>query len=116
MRLFDAGMNLFFFEWYSAHRDLHSFPTRRSSDLTSVEGPHARRGTAGGGFGLCRGIRPHANRSEEHTSELQSQFHLVCRLLLEKKKGSELTNEVDMFEASMDRFIRLDKEDFIGRE
>src|SRR5689334_23812741 len=29
-------------------------------------------------------------RSEEHTSELQSQFHLVCRLLLEKKK--ELNN------------------------
>src|SRR5438309_10731690 len=27
-----------------------------------------------------------AQRSEEHTSELQSQFHLVCRLLLEKKK------------------------------
>src|SRR6202035_6197749 len=27
-----------------------------------------------------------AARSEEHTSELQSQFHLVCRLLLEKKK------------------------------
>src|SRR5689334_24303791 len=27
-----------------------------------------------------------ATRSEEHTSELQSQFHLVCRLLLEKKK------------------------------
>src|SRR5438309_5331846 len=26
-------------------------------------------------------------RSEEHTSELQSQFHLVCRLLLEKKKN-----------------------------
>src|SRR5438309_3351169 len=31
--------------------------------------------------------RDHAAcRSEEHTSELQSQFHLVCRLLLEKKK------------------------------
>src|SRR6267143_5497644 len=32
--------------------------------------------------------RPFAGvpRSEEHTSELQSQFHLVCRLLLEKKK------------------------------
>src|SRR5689334_24731178 len=30
--------------------------------------------------------RPEAIRSEEHTSELQSQFHLVCRLLLEKKK------------------------------
>src|SRR5689334_24563016 len=30
---------------------------------------------------------PAALRSEEHTSELQSQFHLVCRLLLEKKKN-----------------------------
>src|SRR5438309_10436085 len=29
-----------------------------------------------------------SSRSEEHTSELQSQFHLVCRLLLEKKKTS----------------------------
>src|SRR5689334_23473960 len=29
-------------------------------------------------------------RSEEHTSELQSQFHLVCRLLLEKKKKNAL--------------------------
>src|SRR5689334_23433698 len=29
-------------------------------------------------------------RSEEHTSELQSQFHLVCRLLLEKKKDKPL--------------------------
>src|SRR2546422_2025902 len=28
-------------------------------------------------------------RSEEHTSELQSRLHLVCRLLLEKKKKSE---------------------------
>src|SRR5689334_24662067 len=32
-------------------------------------------------------VSPHGYlRSEEHTSELQSQFHLVCRLLLEKKK------------------------------
>src|SRR2546430_9679032 len=31
-----------------------------------------------------------ANRSEEHTSELQSQSNLVCRLLLEKKKKSTL--------------------------
>src|SRR2546430_8837845 len=30
--------------------------------------------------------RPGASRSEEHTSELQSQSNLVCRLLLEKKK------------------------------
>src|SRR5438309_5256581 len=32
---------------------------------------------------------PQEGRSEEHTSELQSQFHLVCRLLLEKKKKEE---------------------------
>src|SRR5438309_4427354 len=32
----------------------------------------------------------HRFRSEEHTSELQSQFHLVCRLLLEKKKTTLL--------------------------
>src|SRR5687768_17995192 len=30
--------------------------------------------------------RNHVRRSEEHTSELQSRLHLVCRLLLEKKK------------------------------
>src|SRR5438309_7247842 len=35
-------------------------------------------------------LRPEI-RSEEHTSELQSQFHLVCRLLLEKKK---ITNKI----------------------
>src|SRR5690625_6890833 len=33
------------------------------------------------------------NRSEEHTSELQSRGHLVCRLLLEKKKNSKLQND-----------------------
>src|SRR5689334_24420325 len=33
-------------------------------------------------------------RSEEHTSELQSQFHLVCRLLLEKKKKHQLGRPV----------------------
>src|SRR2546422_1375175 len=31
-------------------------------------------------------LQPAADRSEEHTSELQSRLHLVCRLLLEKKK------------------------------
>src|SRR2546422_4914194 len=31
-------------------------------------------------------LADHVNRSEEHTSELQSRLHLVCRLLLEKKK------------------------------
>src|SRR5438876_3122246 len=34
----------------------------------------------------CRSHRPSGIRSEEHTSELQSPVHLVCRLLLEKKK------------------------------
>src|SRR2546430_2140019 len=35
---------------------------------------------------LLNGIRTSTSRSEEHTSELQSQSNLVCRLLLEKKK------------------------------
>src|SRR2546427_4755666 len=34
--------------------------------------------------------RPLSSRSEEHTSELQSQSNLVCRLLLEKKKNTHL--------------------------
>src|SRR3989449_5235500 len=44
---------------------------------------------AGDGSG---GDRPRdgSDRSEEHTSELQSRLHLVCRLLLEKKKKTEL--------------------------
>src|SRR2546422_3217968 len=33
----------------------------------------------------------HHDRSEEHTSELQSRLHLVCRLLLEKKKKTHIT-------------------------
>src|SRR2546429_3802668 len=36
-----------------------------------------------------RVLRPARRRSEEHTSELQSRLHLVCRLLLEKKKKDE---------------------------
>src|SRR3989304_126951 len=35
---------------------------------------------------------PKIPRSEEHTSELQSRLHIVCRLLLEKKKTSHSTN------------------------
>src|SRR5689334_18296603 len=35
-------------------------------------------------------MEPESFRSEEHTSELQSQFQLVCRLLLEKKTGAHL--------------------------
>src|SRR2546430_17347606 len=37
-----------------------------------------------------QGVAPRSSRSEEHTSELQSQSNLVCRLLLEKKKRIDL--------------------------
>src|SRR2546422_2279290 len=36
-------------------------------------------------------LSPRSRRSEEHTSELQSRLHLVCRLLLEKKKKQTRT-------------------------
>src|SRR5437868_15305632 len=83
---------IFSFFFYSSgdHRDLHSFPTRRSSDLDR----EVRRRDLGIGldaharFAALRelDLRAQRNRSEEHTSELQSRFDLVCRLLLEKKK------------------------------
>src|SRR2546422_1502150 len=41
----------------------------------------------------ARGRGAAAARSEEHTSELQSRLHLVCRLLLEKKKRKESSND-----------------------
>src|SRR5438309_8488162 len=40
-------------------------------------------------FNRIADLRYDKSRSEEHTSELQSQFHLVCRLLLEKKKNKK---------------------------
>src|SRR5690349_24195233 len=83
------------FKEYGDHRDPHSFPTRRSSDLLEADerviqlerqfghgvedmNAYARR--------LKKGSREIRARSEEHTSELQSRRDLVCRLLLEKKK------------------------------
>src|SRR5699024_12462272 len=87
---------------------LHSFPTRRSSDL-----PVGRLVLihSGSSFTLlvyhCSTAIPIVSRfhyehtifvpvyirkrSEEHTSELQSRFDLVCRLLLEKKKKHDHT-------------------------
>src|SRR5689334_24200721 len=44
--------------------------------------------TSGVAASIMPGGRTAHSRSEEHTSELQSQFHLVCRLLLEKKKST----------------------------
>src|SRR5205823_14925222 len=85
-------------------RGLHSFPTRRSSDLrwrVSPTGTIAVVATCGCSGASSRTVRsrwepsfspghstmaPTSSRSEEHTSELQSLAYLVCRLLLEKKK------------------------------
>src|SRR5437763_4482772 len=92
--------------WSASLRQLPPFPTRRSSDLPFVtpEGrqflPRGRVPDAGalvrrGGDrqpavraerGGADRLGVPAQRSEEHTSELQSPMYLVCRLLLEKKK------------------------------
>src|SRR5437899_6831454 len=73
----------------------HSFPARRSSDL--------ERSQAEAAFGPIESLdaydaeraaieaRRVRTRSEEHTSELQSLRHLVCRLLPEKKKTSPVS-------------------------
>src|SRR5690606_41760953 len=92
-----------FFQCSGDHRDLHSFPTRRSSDLKSVMDlilplilspllnlvPNSSHGFMVHCL-IPREIRRRSSsmsyfRSEEHTSELQSRENLVCRLLLEKK-------------------------------
>src|SRR5438034_11727204 len=86
------------FHCYGDYRDLHSFPTRRSSDLAGPTEPGIARVVFGGSTGFLRSPdrgrvgRPSKYdpqllrvRSEEHTSELQSHSDLVCRLLLEKK-------------------------------
>src|SRR2546422_5774440 len=52
-----------------------------------------RHGLAGADQG-GRGGRD--TRSEEHTSELQSRLHLVCRLLLEKKKDKHTNSEISI--------------------
>src|SRR3989442_9015634 len=69
-------------------RSLPSFPTRRSSDLPRAAAlglplPYPCHSAAAG--------VSKDSRSEEHTSELQSRPHLVCRLLLEKKKKKRNT-------------------------
>src|SRR5207302_11014450 len=98
----------FLFQGSRHPRPLHSFPTRRSSDLQLVEGTRglislfsARQAPAPGKFPAALfpselpqgadydkfiGTVKSNERSEEHTSELQSRENLVCRLLLEKKK------------------------------
>src|SRR5699024_12506824 len=89
---------LFFFYSSADHRDLHSFPTRRSSDLKGCRPADFRSQATWRSrkfevkkMRCCAHWRSRDGlqrrlRSEEHTSELQSRFDLVCRLLLEKKK------------------------------
>src|SRR5437870_6700698 len=69
---------------YAVHLHLHSFPTRRSSDL--APGGEYQRWPRRPRPAVCSSAASSTSRSEEHTSELQSRGHLVCRLLLEKKK------------------------------
>src|SRR5699024_12844855 len=80
------------------HRILLSFPTRRSSDLIAeliCIHSLSLRWRQGYGSAMMAHVLAEMGaagfreavlwRSEEHTSELQSRFDLVCRLLLEKK-------------------------------
>src|SRR2546422_7140482 len=46
---------------------------------------------------------PCSGRSEEHTSELQSRLHLVCRLLLEKKKKTRIDEHVHQLDGARKR-------------
>src|SRR5436190_9284212 len=103
--LFVFFLSFFFFYCSGDHLDLHSFPTRRSSDLLSIVIHLAilsRRSkmeseTQRSWFYLLAAYRRLRRRwherSEEHTSELQSHSDLVCRLLLEKKKKKKKTNK-----------------------
>src|SRR5437870_8947856 len=90
-RIVVSLFSYFFFYLSAHHPDLHPFPTRRSSDLTlgsagmasSMKPPQPA--TPAHGSAVVT-VRLNEVRSEEHTSELQSRGHLVCRPLLEKKK------------------------------
>src|SRR5438309_4921916 len=101
---------LFFFYFYVAPRALHSFPTRRSSDLASLfafQRDLEARGVADRVLTLVwsefgrRANSDHTrvstrSRSEEYTSVLQTQFRRVCQLLLEKKNKNKQRNNVDI--------------------
>src|SRR2546430_5511584 len=76
------------------------FPTRRSSDLGSWRPGPARAPRIPQ---LSRSAARRRNRSEEHTSELQSQSNLVCRLLLEKKKIKKATTMLRCIEQTLER-------------
>src|SRR5207253_3563913 len=75
-------------------RELNQYPSRRArtflpSERSSPTNPRASEASCGTMPPPTRGLVGEdrsLGRSEEHTSELQSRGHLVCRLLLEKKK------------------------------
>src|SRR5207253_9710207 len=88
---------LFFVPWARTRHALHSFLhdalpiSRRSRGQLLVADP--RRGAARPARRVVAVLAERVAqllRSEEHTSELQSRGHLVCRLLLEKKKQARL--------------------------
>src|SRR2546427_8670044 len=72
----------------SSARRAASRPNRRGRGMGSPRPPFRRRSASRPDAPSARGGRWRL-RSEEHTSELQSQSNLVCRLLLEKKKKIE---------------------------
>src|SRR5687768_18059131 len=63
------------------------FRSARAPSRPARPGGRRRRRPARAASGPASG---HVSRSEEHTSELQSRLHLVCRLLLEKKNNLDL--------------------------
>src|SRR5438552_8848176 len=68
-------------DWFVYQHACASYRSERGSQLTSIVASRARKGA-----GSLHPSGSTVRRSEEHTSELQSPDHLVCRLLLEKKK------------------------------
>src|SRR6059058_6075900 len=85
-----GALVLFFFKRYGDHRDLHvvthSFPTRRSSDLSSPIGWSSEATTRE----ASRSSSTCSSRSEEHTSELQSRNDNSYAVFCLKKKTGEL--------------------------
>src|SRR2546422_1821485 len=66
------------------------------SDRRAAQDGRGARARPGGIERRSRRLTLSTPRSEEHTSELQSRLHLVCRLLLEKKKKDRLRNRLEI--------------------
>src|SRR2546422_1484747 len=70
-------------------------PAKASSSSTTGTATCGPNSKAIGGVMTIEPPNPDGHRSEEHTSELQSRLHLVCRLLLEKKKKGRPREEIE---------------------